>query len=132
MSEQTVTVISTILAHLPGVPFAENYLKQDAIAINMQRACEQAIDLANYPIKSRKLGLPRESRESFRLLADGNIIPQDLANKLGKMVGFRNTLVREYQELNLRLMVDVIEKHLDDLLDFANYIAREFAEREDA
>ena len=48
------------------------------------------------------------------------------------MVGFRNTLVHEYQELNLRLMVDVIENHLDDLLDFTNYIVREFAEREEA
>ena len=38
-------------------PFDEDYLKQDAIAINLQRACEQAIDLANY-VKTKKLGLP--------------------------------------------------------------------------
>jgi len=50
--------------------FEEDYLKQDAIAINLQRACEQAIDLANYTIKKKKLGLPKESKESFRLLAD--------------------------------------------------------------
>lgn len=61
---------------LPGdVPFASDHLKQDAIAINLQRACEQCIDLANYTIKKRKLGLPKESRESFRLLAQYEIIP---------------------------------------------------------
>lgn len=74
--ERCIRQIRTYYALPADVPFAENYLKQDAIAINMQRACEQAIDLANYTIKSRKLGLPRESRESFRLLADGNITPR--------------------------------------------------------
>ena len=118
---------------LPGeVPFAENHLKQDAIAINMQRACEQAIDLANHTIKVRKLGLPKGSRESFRLLADNGIVPRDLATKLENMVGFRNTLVHEYQGLDIQLMVEVIEHHLDDLLDFTNFIVQEFAGDETA
>jgi uncharacterized protein YutE (UPF0331/DUF86 family) len=41
------------------VPFEEDYLKQDAIALNLQRACEQCIDLANHTIRLRKLGLPK-------------------------------------------------------------------------
>jgi uncharacterized protein YutE (UPF0331/DUF86 family) len=36
------------------------------------------------------------------------------------MVGFRNILVHEYQEMNLDTMEDVIQHHLQDLLDFAN------------
>jgi len=39
---------------------------------------------------------------------------------LQAMVGFRNTLVHQYQSLNLQIMVDVIEHHLRELLDFAN------------
>jgi uncharacterized protein YutE (UPF0331/DUF86 family) len=109
--ERCLKQIQTYYA-LPGdKPFADDYLKQDAIAANIQRACEQAIDLANHTIKSKKLGLPKSSRESFRLLAqDGG----SLAEKLEKMVGFRNVLVHQYQELNLDLLVDVIESHLDD------------------
>ncbi len=110
------------------LPFAQDYLKQDAIAINMQRVCEQAIDLANHTIKTRKFGLPKESRDSFRLLAENRIIPADLAGKLGNMVGFRNILVHEYHGLDLQLMEDVIENHLDDLLDFTNFIVKEFTE----
>lgn len=108
------------------MPFETDYLKQDAIAANLQRACEQCIDLANHTIKVRKLGLPKESRESFRLLAKSGIIPDDLATKLENMVGFRNTLVHQYQELDVQLMVDVIERHLNDLLDFTNFIVKEF------
>lgn len=98
------------------VEFAEDHLKQDAIAINMQRACEQSIDVANHLVKTLKLGLPKDSRDSFQLLADHKIVPRELAANLIKMIGFRNILVHEYQQLDLDLMVDVIENHLDDLL----------------
>jgi uncharacterized protein YutE (UPF0331/DUF86 family) len=114
---------------LPSViPFEEDHLRQDAIAVNMQRACEQAIDLANYTIRKRKLGLPKESRESFLLLGENGILPQELSKNLAKMVGFRNTLVHEYQQLDIGLMIRVIEHHLDDLIDFTNYIIRHFEE----
>jgi uncharacterized protein YutE (UPF0331/DUF86 family) len=36
------------------------------------------------------------------------------------MVGFRNTLVHQYQKLDLQIMVDVIEHRLREFLDFAN------------
>ncbi len=112
---------------LPGdIPFEQDLIKQDAIAVNMLRACEQCIDLANHSIKKRKLGLPKESRESFRLLASSGIIPRDLAANLENMVGFRNTLVHQYQDLDIQLMVDVIENHLDDLIDYSNFIVKEF------
>jgi len=101
-------------------------LKQDAIARNLQRACEQSIDLANHAIKIRKLGLPKESKESFILLAKEGIIPHDLASKLSNMVGFRNVLVRQYQELDIALMQDVIENNLNDMIDFTNFIVKEF------
>jgi uncharacterized protein YutE (UPF0331/DUF86 family) len=107
-------------------PFEEDYLRQDAIALNLQRACEHCIDLANYTIRVRKLGLPKESRDSFRLLADNRIIPRELSSRLEGMVGFRNVLVHEYQRLDINLMVDVIENRLDDLLHFVDKIVEEF------
>ncbi len=110
------------------VAFEKDHMKQDAIAANLQRACEQVIDLANHTIRVRKLGLPKESKESFRLLAQNGIIPDELADKLEKMIGFRNTLVHEYQKLDINLMIDVIENHLNDLLDFTSYIVKEFTD----
>ena len=124
--EWCIKQIRVYYASPSDIPFEENYMKQDAIAANMQRACEQCIDLANHTIRKKKLGLPKESRESFRLLTRNGIIPRDLAANLENMVGFRNTLVHQYQDLDIQLMVDVIENHLDDLIDFTNHIVREF------
>jgi uncharacterized protein YutE (UPF0331/DUF86 family) len=106
----------------PGdVPFQQDFLRQDAIAVNLERACRQCIDLANHLIKIRKLGIPKESRESFQLLAEKGILPRDLSGRLQKMVGVRNVLVHQYQEVDIDLMIEVVEVHLDDLLEFSNH-----------
>jgi uncharacterized protein YutE (UPF0331/DUF86 family) len=104
------------------IPFDKDHMKQDAIAVNLQRAAEQAIDLANHVIKKRKLGLPKESRESFDILAEAGVIPRALADKLKGMVGFRNILVHQYEDLDVKIMVDVIEHRLGDLVDFTNHV----------
>ena len=111
--------------------FEEDYLRHDAIALNLQRACEHCIDLANHTIRVRKLGLPKESRGCFRLLASNHVIPQDLAGRLEGMVGFRNVLVHEYQRMDIKLMVDVIENRLDDLLTFVDCVVENFSKESD-
>lgn len=40
------------------------------------------------------------------------------------LIGFRNVLVHQYQQLDLGLMVDVIENHLDDLLLFTEHAVK--------
>lgn len=126
--ERRINQVRLYYALASEIPFEHDHFKQDAIAINLQRACEQCIDLANHTIRKRKLGLPQESRKSFRLLAHNHIIPRDLAAHLENMVGFRNILVHQYQTLDIRLMVDVIENHLDDLVDFTNFIVKELVQ----
>lgn len=118
--ERCVKQIRFYYAMPSDEPFEEDFMKQDAIAANLQRAAEQAIDLANHVIKKSKLGLPKESKESFEILAAERVITRELAGKLKGMVGFRNILVHEYQEFDVGIMKDVIERHLDDLIAFTN------------
>lgn len=106
--------------------FADDFLKQDAIALNLQRVCQLCIDLANLTIRKKKLGLPKESAESFSLLAEAGIIDQLMAGKLKGMVGFRNILVHEYKKMDLSIVVEVIEHRLDDLVMFAQRIVELF------
>ncbi len=120
--ERCIKQIRLYYATPSELSFEEDHLKQDAIAINLQRAAEQAIDLANHVIRKRKLGLPKESMESFDILAKAKIISDYLADRLQRMVGFRNIIVNEYQEIDIKIMRDVIENHLDDLIVYTNHI----------
>ena len=96
----------------------KNYTKQDSIILNIQRACEAAIDLAMHIVSTKKLGVPQESREAFELLAEDDIIAEGLKNNLGGMVGFRNIAVHNYQEIKLDIIKNIIEKHLEDIDEF--------------
>jgi len=102
------------------IPFKEDYLRQDAVALNVQRVCELCIDIANHLIKTRKLGLPQDSKDSFSLLQRAELIDEAMTATLRAMVGFRNILVHQYQRLDLDIMVEIVEHRLDDLLAFAN------------
>ena len=103
---------------------AANQTKQDAIVLNLQRACETAIDLAMYVISQRRLGLPQESRDAFALLQTADILPSELAGRMQRMVGFRNVAVHEYTRLNLDIVLTIITKHLDDFRTFSSTIVK--------
>jgi uncharacterized protein YutE (UPF0331/DUF86 family) len=102
--------------------FDTDYTIQDAAVLNIVRACEQAIDLANHIIKSHKMGIPTSSNESFDLLQKKHVIDRSLAGKLKNMVGFRNTVIHEYKRIDIEIVKSVIVSDLDDLLMFGDRI----------
>lgn len=102
--------------------FDTNFTRQDAAVLNILRACEQSIDLANHVIKTRQLGIPTSSGESFDLLATAGIIDPDLSARLQKMVGFRNAVVHHYQRMDLKIVRSAITTGLDDLVEFGNRV----------
>ena len=50
----------------------DNYLYQDALILNIQRACQQSIDLAMYLVSKLGLGIPKKSSEAFDKLVEGD------------------------------------------------------------
>jgi uncharacterized protein YutE (UPF0331/DUF86 family) len=101
-----------------------NQTKQDAMVLNLQRACETAIDLAMYVVSQRKLGVPQDSRDAFALLQTANILPPDLVQRMQRMVGFRNVAIHEYTRLNLEVVHAIITKQLDDFRAFSSKIVK--------
>lgn len=98
--------------------FASDHTRQDAAILNIQRACEAALDMAHHLVRREQLGVPQSARDVFDLLAQGNWITPELAGNLKKMVGFRNVAVHDYQALQLSITVAIISRHLDDFLAF--------------
>ncbi|MGB4343320.1 MAG: DUF86 domain-containing protein [Moraxellaceae bacterium] len=96
--------------------FATDLTRQDAAILNIQRACEAALDMGQHLIRRERLGVPQSARDVFTLLAVAGWIDAGLADVLKRMVGFRNIAVHDYQQLQLPITVAIIEKHLDDFL----------------
>ena len=92
---------------------------QDSILLNLQRACEAAIDLAMHLVSTRRLGIPQESREAFDLLRAAGLLSPELCDAMRRMVGFRNVAVHDYRKLDLAIVQSILDRHLDDFLAFA-------------
>lgn len=86
----------------------ENNTRQDTILLTLQRAGEAAIDVAMHIVAKPRLGVPRNSREAFELLAQARFITADLAQRLKSMVGFRNLVVHDYQALDLARVRELV------------------------
>ena len=111
-----------------GTGFATNFSRQDAAILNIQRACEAALDVGQHLIRRDKLGLPQSARNVFDLLAQAGRIDAALAESLKKMVGFRNIAVHDYQTLLLPITVSVITHHLDEFLQFTAVLLKQDAQ----
>ena len=56
----------------------DNQTRQDAIILNLQRACESSMDAAMHPVRVHRLGIPQETREAFDLLERASVIDAHL------------------------------------------------------
>ncbi len=101
----------------------EDYTKQDSIILNLQRAAEACIDLAMHVVAEKGLGVPQTSREAFSLLRDHGLLPEEICRRMQAMVGFRNIAIHDYQAINLEIVKAIIERHLEDLTEFARLVA---------
>lgn len=105
-----------------GDNFETDFTHQDAALLNLQRACELSIDLANHLIKINKWELPASSRQTFQVLATQKVLSKELADELGKMVGLRNVVIHEYSKVNIKIVESVIHNHLDIFIQYQNHI----------
>ena len=85
----------------------------------LQLAVQAAVDVASHVVSDERLGEPATNVELFRVLARNGWIPEALADTLRDAAGFRNVLVHGYASVDLEVVRDVVENHLDDLLAFA-------------
>ena len=86
----------------------------DAVVLNLQRACEQAIDAACREVSRRGLGVPADSADAFSLLERERLLSPAVAERMRRMVGCGNIAVHEYRRIDPEVVRTVVEHRLDD------------------
>ena len=90
----------------------------DALTLNIERACQAAIDLAMHIVSVEHLGVPQCSAESFDLLRQANKIDTGLTSRLSGMTGFRNIAIHQYQNIDASVIHYIMKDGWKDLVEF--------------
>lgn len=73
----------------------------DAVVLHLWQAVQLVIDLAVSSCVGLGLSSPPTYADAFRMLAGARVIPDELAQRLGRAAGFRNLVVHADAELDL-------------------------------
>jgi len=123
--ERCLTRITSVYAETKG-NFLKDQTRQDSVILNIQRACEASIDIANHLNKTGQLGIPQTSRDSFQLLFNAGLISEQCCQKMKLMIGFRNIAIHDYQQLDLAIVETIITQRLVDFQDFISQMKKYF------
>jgi uncharacterized protein YutE (UPF0331/DUF86 family) len=98
----------------------------DITALNLQRAVQSGIDLANHVVAAEGYGMPDSTAGAFTLLAERGVIDRELADRLRRMVGFRNIAIHDYKTIDPAILESIVEHHLGDLRALAQRVVARF------
>ncbi|MFP4049672.1 MAG: type VII toxin-antitoxin system HepT family RNase toxin [Desulfovermiculus sp.] len=101
-------------------PDLEDYTHVDALTLNIERACQAAIDLAMHVVAQQRLGVPQSSGDTFYVLERAGYISSTLRQSLVAMTGFRNIAIYQYQQLDSNVLHHIVQKGYHDLIAFGS------------
>ena len=110
--------LSRALEEFAADPRLESHTHMDAMILNLERACQAAIDLAMHLIAKYHLGMPQNSADAFRILNQADVITESTARTMIAMTGFRNIAIHEYQKLDPTVLRAIGEHRWHDVVSF--------------
>ena len=115
------------LAAITEAAFGTNRERQYAVLHALQLAIEASVEIATHICAADDLGTPSSYAEAFDLLEKAAIIDATLGDDLRRMARFRNRIVHFYDEIDLRLVYQILQERLGDfdryLIAIERYLA---------
>ncbi|MEI8141199.1 MAG: DUF86 domain-containing protein [bacterium] len=101
-----------------------DYDLQDIIVLNLERAVQTCVDIGLHIISDLEIPVPDTMAETFKSLNRAGYLDDLATERMTKAVGFRNTAVHAYQEMDWEIVYRIITEHLDDFRDFSRQIIK--------
>ena len=102
--------------------YLNNNLRKRACERAFQLASENLLDICNLIISEKGFGIPTDSKDSVRKLAENGIIPGSLSARLEELVGFRNLLVHQYGHVDDSRAYYYLNEESKDFYEFIEII----------
>jgi uncharacterized protein YutE (UPF0331/DUF86 family) len=88
----------------------------------VQAAIETCISITNHIIATERLRSPRDYKDSFQVLNEAGILPDDFTRTMRELAGLRNLLVHLYWDVDDEMVYEGIRSELGDFETFVAHI----------
>lgn len=106
--------------------FKNDVANQDIFLFNLTQAIQNCIDIATHIVSDEGWGMPGTQSEGFDILKEKGVIQAELTERLVSMVGFRNRVIHEYEELDLDIVYSIWQKRVRDIEEFCLAVVERF------
>jgi uncharacterized protein YutE (UPF0331/DUF86 family) len=111
----------------PGLEaFRKDIDLQNIVLFNLIQSIQASLDIGAHIISDSEWGVPGSQENIFEILAEHKIIPKQLSRVMINLVGFRNRIVHEYEEIDLRIVYDVWQKNSRDVDKFCRSVVLKY------
>jgi len=97
---------------------------QDALAMSLLVAIQEAVDIAFHIVSDEGWGIPSSYGEGFAILARHRVIDPALADALSRTVAVRNRIAHGYATIDIDRIWAELPAGLDALDGYASAVAR--------
>lgn len=117
----------TILQKMKGYSFDEFNVNPEIYGSCerfLQLAIEATLDIGNHLIADLNLGEVNWYRDIPILMEQNGYISDQLREQWIRMIGFRNTLVHDYVEIDRKIVYEILQNNIDDILKLKKVFAQ--------
>jgi uncharacterized protein YutE (UPF0331/DUF86 family) len=102
--------------------YQQDWKTQRIVERTLHLAIETCMDVSDHLVSDRRLRVPETGAESFEILAEADLLPNDLGRALALMAGFRSILVPDYTRLDPAIVIRVLRTDVADLERFRHAV----------
>lgn len=112
--------------HYTEEEFLSNLDIREIVLLNLQQAIQGCVDIGTHIIADEDWGVPGSLSEVFYKLEEHEIIPTPLVELLIPMVGFRNLIIHQYEEIDFRIVYHIFQNRIQDIEAFLDAVQSHF------
>lgn len=102
--------------------FLDDFTKVESAKHLLQVSIECCLDLAHHVVADAGFRTPQSGYDSFVVLQEEGIIPEEFMPTLRQMVSFRNRVVHLYWDVDDQTVYEIVQNNLRDFDNYVKYI----------
>jgi uncharacterized protein YutE (UPF0331/DUF86 family) len=111
-----------ILAAIPEEEFLQDFTKVESAKHLLQVSIECCLDIAHHTVADEGYRTPTDYYDTFVVLHEQGILPENFMPTLRKMVSFRNRVVHLYWDVDDATVYHILQVLLKDFEIYISYI----------